>query len=170
MEKPTKQSTNIEESLHGANADIDEVNKTVKQPYKYKSKYKSQDYKKTYKHSHSKEKTCARCGKKGHLSHNCKCTQGKKCLKCGKLGHFVKCCKTKVKSNQQSVNEVRNNSSNDESDEEVYLLSMKHKSADKRYLINIGSKEINILIDSGSTLNILLNEKTYKTFNPGSVV
>ena len=43
---------------------------------------------------------------------------------------------------------------------------MKHKSADKRYLINIGSKEINMLIDCGSTLNILLDEKTYKTFNP----
>ena len=47
MEQSSKQSTNIEEPLHGANADIDEVNKIVKQPYKYKSKYKSQDYKKT---------------------------------------------------------------------------------------------------------------------------
>ena len=28
----------------------------------------------------------------------------------------TKCCKTKVKSNQQSVNQVENNSSNDESD------------------------------------------------------
>ena len=53
---------------------------------------------------------------------------------------------------------------NDESDEEVYTFSMKHKSTDKRYPINIGRKEINMLIDSGSTLNIL-DEKTYKTFD-----
>ena len=41
MEQSTKQSKNIEESLHGATADIDEVNKNVKQAYKSKSKYKS---------------------------------------------------------------------------------------------------------------------------------
>ena len=41
MEKSTKQIKNIEESLHGASADIDEVNKIVKQTYKPKSKYKS---------------------------------------------------------------------------------------------------------------------------------
>ena len=86
IEQSTKQSKKIDESLHGANADIDEVNKIAKQPYKSKSKYKSQDYKKTYKHRHFKEKRCTRCGNKGHLSHNCDCTQGKKCLKCGKLG------------------------------------------------------------------------------------
>ena len=129
-----------------------------------KSKYKSQDYKKTYKHSDSTEKTCTRYGNKGHLSHNCKCTQDKKCLKCGKLGHFAKCCKTKVKSNQKSVNQVENNSSNDESDDEVYMFSMKHKSTDKTYPINIGSKEINMLIER-STLNIL-DEKTYNTLDP----
>ena len=98
MKQSTKQSKNIEEPLHEANADIDEVNKIVKQPYKSKNRYKSQDYKKAYKQPHSKEKTCTRCGKQGHLSHNCKCMQGKKCLKCGKLGHFAKCCKTNLKS------------------------------------------------------------------------
>ena len=103
--------------------------------------------------------------KRGHLSYNCKCTQGKKCLKCGNLGHFAKCCKTDVESNQQSVNQFKNNLSNDERDNEVYMFSMKHKSTDKRYPINTGSKETNMLIDSGSTLNIL-DEKTYKTFDP----
>ena len=49
------------------------------------------------------------------------------------------------------------------------MFSMKHKSTDKRYPINIGSKEINMLIDSGSTLNIL-DEKTYKTFDPVSIL
>ena len=43
---------------------------------------------------------------------------------------FAKCCKKNVKSNQQSVN--------DESDNEVYIFSIKHKSTDKRYPINIG--------------------------------
>ena len=81
---------------------------------------------------------------------------------CGKLGHFAKCCKTIVKSSQQSVNEVKKN--NDESDGDVYTFSMKHKSTDKRHPINIGRKEINMLIDTGSTLN-LLDEKTYKSFD-----
>ena len=36
---------------------------------------------------------------------------------------------------------------------------MKHKSTDNRYPRNTGSKEIDMLIDSGSTLNIL-DEKT----------
>ena len=34
MERSTKQSKNIEESLHGANADIEEVNKIAKRQYK----------------------------------------------------------------------------------------------------------------------------------------
>ena len=34
MEQSTKKSKNIEESLHGANADIEEVNKIGKQQYK----------------------------------------------------------------------------------------------------------------------------------------
>ena len=46
MEQSTKQSKYIEESLHGANAEIDEVNKIVKQLHTSKSKNKSQDYKK----------------------------------------------------------------------------------------------------------------------------
>ena len=50
--------------MHGTNADIVEVNKLVKQPFKSKRKYKSQGYKKACKHSHSKEKTCTRCEKK----------------------------------------------------------------------------------------------------------
>ena len=45
------------------------------------------------------------------------------------------------------------------------MFNMKHKSTDNRYPINIGSKEISILIDSGSTLNILV-QKTYQTFDP----
>ena len=46
---------------------------------------------------------------------------------------------------------------------------MKHKSTDKRYPRNTGSKEIDMLIDSGSTLNVL-DKKTYKTFNPISIL
>ena len=61
--------------------------------------------------------------------------------KCEKLGHFAK-CQTKIKSNQQSVNQVENNLLNDESDDEVYIFSMAHKSADKTYPINIDSKNI----------------------------
>ena len=41
------------------------------------------------------------------------------------------------------------------------MFSMKHKSTDKTYPINISTKEI----DSGSTLNIL-DDKTYNTFDP----
>ena len=71
MEQSTKQSKNIEESLHRATADIDEVNKNVKQPYISKSKYKSQDYKKTYNTHILKRKNMHMMWKKGHLSHNC---------------------------------------------------------------------------------------------------
>ena len=46
---------------------------------------------------------------------------------------------------------------------------MKHNSIDKRYPINIDSKVIIMLIDSGSTLNIL-EEKTYKTFDSVPIV
>ena len=45
-----------------------------------------------------------------------------------------------------------------------FMFSKKHKSTDKRYPINIGSKEINMLTDSGSAL--LLNEKTQQNSYP----
>ena len=49
------------------------------------------------------------------------------------------------------------------------MFSMKHKSTDKQHPINIGNKEINILIDISSTLNVL-DEKTYKMFDPVTIL
>ena len=50
-----------------------------------------------------------------------------------------------------------------------FICSVGNKSTDKQHPINIGNKEINILIDSGSTLNGL-DEKTHKMFDPVTIL
>ena len=50
-----------------------------------------------------------------------------------------------------------------------FICSVGNKSTDKQHPINIGNKEINILIDIGSTLNVL-DEKTYKMFDPVTIL
>ena len=85
-------------------------------------------------------------------------------MKCGIMGHFAKFCKTKLPKkteiHQIKANEIQPENS---SDEESFVFRI-GDSARPVYPIFVENTKINMLIDSGSTLNIL-DETTYRTLS-----
>eukprot|EP00795_Rhopilema_esculentum_P017882 gene17882-biopygen1759 len=92
---------------------------------------------------------------KNHNSKDCRVTKGRKCMKCGIMGHFAKCCKTKnpkkPENHQVRASEVTTESSSDD-ETSVFKIRSKERPV---YPVYIDGTPINMLIDSGSTLNII---------------
>ncbi|XP_057312326.1 uncharacterized protein K02A2.6-like [Hydractinia symbiolongicarpus] len=99
-----------------------------------------------------KNQQCYRCGSSTHLANKCEITQGKKCNKCGKIGHFSKVCLTQSKQ----VRYVKPDTSSSDNDDFVFHLSTLEKDTNPTITtININDAECEVMIDSGSSVNIL---------------
>ena len=116
---------------------------------------------------------CYRCG--GSYPHKDKCpATNKTCHKCNKTGHFAKCCRSKNRSlkvreiDKKACNMNENSSREASADEggKDYIFSV-GKSAKKTPTakVKIGSSHINMMVDSGSTVNIM-SYKTYQSIQP----
>ncbi|KAL4231673.1 hypothetical protein ACF0H5_009252 [Mactra antiquata] len=109
--------------------------------------------------------TCYRCGSEKHFAKDPSCpAKNKKCHKCSNVGHFQKCCRTKSSSKQSKTNrnkkgQIRNvqNEENESSEEDQYVFNVQ---TDKllKYEILIGGIPVKVIIDSGSTVNIIDKE------------
>ena len=120
-------------------------------------------------------KTCSRCGAKGHTGNECRRSKDAECHNCGKKGHLQKMCRSPAKQNagqkwskpfykQESTRCVQvhqdESPATDDDDDYIYVFSINGpKSA--LFTVKIGTQSFQMLIDSGSTANIL--DKT--TFN-----
>ena len=81
--------------------------------------------------------------------------RGKQCHNCQKMGYFAKYCKSppKLKGKVRSVTD--NKTDLDESDDE-YLFTVNTSSGNHpETQIEIGHTKVNILIDSGASVNLL---------------
>ncbi|XP_060583899.1 uncharacterized protein K02A2.6-like, partial [Ruditapes philippinarum] len=76
----------------------------------------------------------------------CKKSVGVTCFKCGKPNHFAKLCKSK------SVNFLETDNFDGYSSEEIYAISGKNAATLQIVLEN---KKVDVLIDSGSSVNII---------------
>ena len=107
--------------------------------------------------------TCYRCGSKTHLANKCEVTKGKSCNACGKPGHFSNVCKSRPLSRSTIQYLVAESSSDDEF---VFAISshnqMKHSNM---FPITINGQSIHVLIDSGSTVNVI-SESLLKSMSP----
>lgn len=104
---------------------------------------------------------CYRCGDKGHYGKSCVKTKGVTCRKCGRKNHYAKMCQTKS-VNLVSETEMDNKSDYDRNDdvrEEIFHLSAKQ---DATIPLNIEGKILNILIDSGASVNALDSQTFYQ--------
>lgn len=98
-----------------------------------------------------KNQTCYRCGSKHHLANTCEVTKGKSCHACGKPGHFSNVCKSSQR--QDKVRYVIADSSSSD-DDFVFALTNTTQS-NNPYPIQFNGHVINVLIDSGSNINLI---------------
>lgn len=109
-------------------------------------------------------KKCIRCGK-SHLGKPCPAINVK-CHKCGKTGHYIKCCltgkpfKRSFSSGQTAkppAKKPRLDTPDTKNEEVDYVF---HLDDDSNITCDLGGVETKLLIDSGSTCN-LLTDKTW---------
>ena len=130
-------------------------------------------------------KTCGRCGAKGHHSNECRRSKDVICDKGKKKGHFTKSCRSKgqtdipgeEKQRRKHANkhqtshlahqETQSNENSDEND--IYMFPIESKLKSALYPIKVVTQKVKLLIDSGSTLNIL-DEPHFYQVNPHPVL
>ena len=109
-----------------------------------------------------KESICYRCGHTGHYGRDPACpARGKTCSKCGGINHFATVCKSKSNGTRQ-VRLVQPVSGDECDDEPAYAFHLPD-SGNRGPTINanLGGVELQILVDSGATKNIV-DETTWE--------
>ena len=117
---------------------------------------------------------CGRCGATGHQSHEFRRNRGKTCSKCKKL-HFAKMCRSKPVTidhkhqipqfRQQSgthhnvhvaqPQEDNNVNHVQQEPNDIYIFIIQSNNQLQKYPVSINNTEKMMLVDSGTTLNIL---------------
>lgn len=134
-----------------------------------------QNKKPRYENSNANNKRkCFRCGKEGHMSFDRNCpAKNRVCERCSKMGHFKQMCRTKLSQFDTNNNEgkpipVRQIEEKNQLPSEVYYEESKIKNDDEylfhigslnessiKYKFNIGNVPLEMLIDSGSEVNVI---------------
>ena len=135
--------------------------------------------KKYTKQTHVKHKTttpsdaiCGHCG--GSYPHQEQCpAYGLQCHSCNKANHFARCCRAKTRNNppsqqyrkvtnkfnqnsrQQKVNKLSTPAPSGSDNEYVYVIGSMNSNQHPRRKVMINEHSVELLIDSGSNVNIL---------------
>jgi len=98
---------------------------------------------------------CFRCGEKFDRNHKTTCkAMGKKCYNCDKMNHFSKCCKLKKeKPVAQNIDQEQEGSETETEGYESFAVSPKQRTESAK--IKVENVEIKMIIDSGSSINII---------------
>ncbi|UYV84469.1 hypothetical protein LAZ67_X002302 [Cordylochernes scorpioides] len=98
-----------------------------------------------------KESKCFNCGKRGHLSRECRFKDlGKKCFSCNSFGHIANQCPTRSNANTL----VKQVQTKPDDEKQNYLAETTQKGRMFKY-IKINDHELQALIDTGSQLNLI---------------
>lgn len=155
-----EQCERIEQQLAATPVSADNtVNRITKNPRK-KNEHDRSFPKKGNKpnKSESGKGVCYRCGNKDHYGRDPKCpARGKQCSSCGKDDHFSKMCRSK---------QVHTVTDNDATHDE-YAFAVRHGKS-SCIPINIGGIDVQVLIDSWASANIV-DENTWKELKQNGI-
>lgn len=141
----------------------------------YKQKQNSQSRGQKQRSTHKSDITCFRCGQKGHLSKECKCSRNIQCFKCSKMGHFASMCgkhreecrnpvstdRKKKFANYTTSNEPNHFESSSETDEFGFSETDEFGFCVGKMattVLDINGQSVEMIIDSGSSCNIINTE------------
>lgn len=169
IETSEKQATTIE---NFGKLDINAV-KTTKYPT-FRSKSMDRQHRQSMTpQSDKSRRKCYSCGYNGHESSDERCpARGKKCNYCKKIGHFGCQCRTKLNRSRKKTNwksssttskQIRfvdDDDSSSEHDDETELKNyvfvvQSEKDKTNKVLVNIGDIPTEVIIDSGSCVNVI---------------
>lgn len=139
--------------------------------------------------AHLKKKKCFRCGSEHHLSFDQNCPARKRsCERCSRMGDYKKMCRTNLmksnttstgkNSNPVSVQHIEDDGKDDDDAPETnsncatneYLFHIGSRNIDKiKYQCKLGGVPLELLIDSGSEVNVI-DLKTWENLKKQNIV
>lgn len=111
------------------------------------------------------KRECYRCGSQSHFANDSHCpAKGKTCRKCAGRDHFAKMCKSKKRENKESEKrrtrhvETEKDDTDSEKSDDMYVLHLSNskQKCDYHWIpVKVGGVETNMIVDSGSDMNII---------------
>jgi len=103
---------------------------------------------------------CHCCGSSGHLGRDPKCpARGQTCGKCKGKDQFASICKTKPK--KPGVNRVQEDLEANGEQVDYAFTNEVHSNHSNLLMLSVGGVELEMLVDSGATINIV-DEETWE--------
>ncbi|XP_068706850.1 uncharacterized protein [Montipora foliosa] len=106
-------------------------------------------------------KTCYRCGNKGHFGRDPEChAKGKTCRSCGGADHFSSQCRTKEHKRRgdkkpKEMRKVRYMQAENDDEEDEYAFTVESSSQLGKVEVIVGGCVVKMVIDSGASTNIV---------------
>ena len=115
---------------------------------KSKKHYRKFDKKKLPSEPDKKKLKWYRCGCKGHVADECRCSKNVKCFKCGKIGHFQSMCRSEKSKSDKSQSKpgyavdsiAKEESAHDESESEHSSYTFCESESGDEYCFSLKSK------------------------------
>ncbi|RUA05254.1 MAG: hypothetical protein DSY43_04950 [Gammaproteobacteria bacterium] len=127
-------------------------------------------YNTTFKQGNARQGSCYNCGQRGHYKNDPECkARSTTCHSCKKVGHFAKCCRSKPEKPNESKGRGHIRQVTEDNDDYAFVVTPTDKATPKVDIVLGGVHLKDVLVDSGSTCNIVCRD-TWEELKQGRIV